>query len=110
MNWDNVNALVLPLASVVAAVASAWVWLRASEAKLPPFTGDNYAEGPFSEALKLQNRRNATAAAFMAVSAVFQLIGMNATATVARQHAGAANERVAVMEARLTALEAKVNR
>lgn len=59
---------------------SAHLWFRASKISIPPFTGDTWeGKGPFSEAIKLQSDKNATAAFVAAIAALLQALSMGVT-------------------------------
>jgi hypothetical protein len=72
MNWLLFEQL-LQLVAFVAAMFSAWFWLRAARVGIPPITYGGIAEdAAFVVALKDQSRFNAYAAASASLAALAQ--------------------------------------
>ena len=66
--------------SFMAGALSAHLWFRASKIHIPPFTGDTWeGKGPFSDAIKAQSDKNASAAFVAALAALLQASSMGVT-------------------------------
>ncbi|MCK1562447.1 hypothetical protein IVB08_00280 [Bradyrhizobium sp. 173] len=75
-NWEKVEAI-LNVGSAICAMMAAKVWLEASMLKIPPHTSDSYeGNGPFSDALNLQSKKNAVAASWAAGAALSQSVAL----------------------------------
>jgi hypothetical protein len=63
----------LYILSFVAAITSAYFWIRAARVPIPPYTGEGWREeAPFADALARQSRFNAVAANVAAITALLQ--------------------------------------